>query len=61
MEHWQRSEPTPPEATCVERIEVVVMAPNGAAAAKAAQVLLPEWVMRYVTMERDGQETADKE
>lgn len=49
MDHWQRHEPTPPKATFIEHLEVVVEAPNGMSAARAVQALLPEWKLRCVT------------
>jgi len=53
MAHWQRYEPAPEGATFIEHIEVVVSAPTGAAAAKAAEALLGnEWNVRVVMVEQ---------
>ena len=52
MVHWQRQEHAPEGATFVEHIEVIVEAPTGAAASKAAESLLgKEWKIRVVMME----------
>jgi len=52
MVHWQRHEETPPEATFIEHIEVVVEAESGDAACRASKALLgPEWTVRCVMVE----------
>lgn len=53
MQHWQRYLGTPPGATSIEHIEVIVEAPTGAAAARAAEALFDEWTIRCVTLEPD--------
>jgi hypothetical protein len=55
MAHWQRHEPTPHGATFIEHLEVVVEAPTGTAAGKAAQALLPEWHVRVVMIDQTHQ------
>ena len=51
MEHWQRRLGAPHGSTFIERLEVVVEASTGDAAAKAARALLPEWTIRVVLVE----------
>ena len=53
MEHWQRHEPAPLDATFVEHIEVLVDAPTVDAGIKATKTLLgPEWRLRVVVVEK---------
>lgn len=55
LEHWQRHEPAPSDATFVEHIEVLVDAPSGDAAVRASKALLgDEWKVRVVGVESEA-------